>query len=107
MSEPVKPALTVEEWKLQSVTRMRGEEEYTFGLTPNGLGFRHEAPGYVNVSEVLNEDRLAVAALALYGYFTREDVTLLRTAFPGEMNPDGRYSRLADRIEPLLPQEEK
>lgn len=124
MTEPIKPALTAEEWAevkewaevlgkaIEAVVTARGihswEEMRAFVAKHTGLPPRH-----------------ATAALALYGQpfgFTREDVVKLRAA--GDAARDVErfakergagwddsladwYHSLADRIESLLPPETK
>lgn len=124
MSEPIKPALTEKEWKLESFERTFVETEpypqtetFSAHLDP-GLTVRCEGES-VNVPEGA---RHALAALALFDQpfgFTREDVRVLREAADrddAELQA-GNNARtdidtvalrsLADRIEALLPSEGK
>ena len=91
MTEPIRPALTPEEWR-----------EWLDYVAVAGVEFR-------------GDERRKLAAYLLEGQkfgFTREDVKLLRDEAEGEWNGDqmpvGRQLlKLAARIEALLPPEAK
>ena len=107
MSEPIRPALTPEEWaKIQ----IRRDLDY-----PYRISILH--PFRDPRSYSLDEYRHALAALCLHGQpegFTREDVDLLREVsallaprpHEGSFLKVGPLLMLADRIAALLPPEE-
>lgn len=109
----IPPALTAEEWELKEFSV--GGRDVLFGFQSSlgllRLGWNGDALRPVENSHPL-------AALALYGQpfgFTREDVDLIRHV--EEVNDSdmyslsveklAQYSSLADRIEALLPPEQR
>ena len=100
MSEPIKPALTPEEWAdPEHNVRRDGFWLYEPGQMCLVVGADKKG---VSIEEL----RHAVAALTLYGQpfgFTREHVTILRTCAL-EFSEYGLHD-IADRIAALLPPE--
>jgi hypothetical protein len=107
MSEPIKPALTPEEWARKRAERPQPKEPGYVVVTPY-VEDRHwgisVSSHYSNAS--VNKDlRHALAALCLHGQaygFTREDVAALERV---QLEVGGLQS-LIDRLEALLPPEE-
>jgi hypothetical protein len=107
----LKPALTAEEWAEGYVSRDEWEWSAQWEdlrgkpvLTIEGPG----ASGGYGVAWVHPEHTVALGALVLRGYFTWDDVDLLRDqVYPGALNASVRaIAALADRIEALLPPRE-
>lgn len=95
MTEPIKPALTPEEWNTKELLIAELHEDGVLLVGDYG------APRSVD-----GQERHALAALALYGQpfgFTRDDIALLRAYAHG--GSDMRFQDLADRVEALLPPE--
>lgn len=125
MSEPIKPALTPEEWPSLAKKFYRREVDcrsITIARPDWGVFMLQERPkplgepgyDYYRIAAVSPEECHALAALALYGQpfgFTREDVVLVRVVaeeWSGDMSISGYTARLnsiAKRIEALLPPE--
>lgn len=98
MSEPIKSALTAEEWE---------QRETAYAALDAGGAL---IIGSSDKPEIipLDEDRHGIAALALYGQqfgFTREDVEFLRECCYELTDEIEKANSLADRIESLLPPE--
>lgn len=111
----IKPVLTAEEWEV----RLNGG--FTSVKDPVGIPYVEDGTVVVTYDSgfaaqtVPEEERHALAALALYGQpfgFTREDVELLRGFRSGywetgtedmARSEEADYENLADRIEALLP----
>jgi hypothetical protein len=100
MTEPIKPALTAEEWT--QVARWPARIDSDGDL---------ELAGAEDSYFVYGQDRHSVAALALYNQpfgFTREDVNILNNAallLAERLEVAELYANLAARINALLPLE--
>jgi hypothetical protein len=125
VSEPIKPALTPENWFAPKVLfrkpEFKGDEGYGVELIRSKSG--KPTSDWCTVFDgswavtLENDARHALAALALHNQpfgFTREDVKMLREsqiwADSTDLRVNGEpadFEDLADRIEALLPPEEK
>jgi hypothetical protein len=115
MSEPIKPALTAEEWELRLAGNYSGERGEGVPVIAGGnVAITYDG----GLAAAPTDDNHAIAAIALYGQefgFTRADVELLRYASSGRWETgsveeaeaeEAAMRDLADRIEALLPPED-
>lgn len=108
MTDPIKPALTPEEWYRPTLDHAQGIDASHFALAPGGKCYLFDREGSY---ELDSEERHASAAICLYGQpfgFTWKDVEALRALDATILGPGlfRAVQNLADRIAALLPPRE-